>query len=66
FAPPQLHCNRLGLGVEFSGFVVNQAVLRGFYGNSGVKSFLALLKTLALYGHTQLRKCPLKSLPKQA
>ena len=55
--PPQLHCNRLGLGVEFSGSGVNQAVFRDFDGNSGVKSFLPLLKPLALYGYTQLRKC---------
>jgi len=43
--------------VEFSVPGVNQAVFKGFYGNYGVKSFLRLHKTLALYAHSQLRKC---------
>ena len=43
--------------MEFLVFGGNQAVFKGFDGNCGVKSFLPLPKTPALYAHTQQRKC---------
>ena len=39
---------------------------RGFYGNPGVKSFLPLLKTPALYSYTPLRKCLVITITKTA
>ena len=35
----------------------NQPVFKGFYGNSGVKSFLPHAKTPDLYAYIQQRKC---------